>query len=360
MSATERLGNITDFDSARPARDANVTKRYRLLDAARELLPKHRVGSCLHVPIPGKGIEIWKETVSGNAHLHGVGRCGNGWLCPVCAAKIGIGRAAEIEEAIGKAKKQGLSIVFVTLTARHERADHLVDNLAGMKEALRFMRKGRAWKRLKDTYGFEGDITGWEITWGFGAGWHAHSHSAYFLHAAPDVQAVEQEIGALWRQALGREGLDCNDHGVKVLAGDKYLAKYLAKWGLSNELTSPDKGGRKDNYTPFQLLALYEQGESWAGGLYQELAGATKGLSMLRWSRGLRAYFGMGDEVSDQDLAEAETTEGAVKVLAMCWQDYKKLLYTGRRGIIGEMLMVAERGRDALLLWLSLFDVAPP
>lgn len=359
--SNKRLGNITELDSARIARDENVTQRYRLLDVARELLPDYRVSRCLHIPIPGKSIEIWQETKTAHAHLQGVGRCGSGWVCPVCASKIAMGRAAEIQEAIEKAKERGLSIIFVTLTARHSRGDTLSDNLAGLKNTLRFMRKGRAWGNLRRDLGIIGQVDGVEVTWGFSAGWHPHFHTAYFVQKSPDVTLLEGEIFKQWENALSKYGFTCErEYGVKVLLGGEYLSDYMAKWGLKTELTSREKSGRQGNYSPFQLLALYEAGEHWAGGLYQEYAEATKGLSLMRWGRGLRDDLGMGEEVNDQELAEAEVTEGAVKLATLAYNDFRRLIYSGRRGVIGELLTIAERGPGALWIWLGLFGIVPP
>lgn len=359
MSATQPLGNITKFGSTKQEnRDAYIGRRYRLLDTARELLPTYRVASCLHIPVPGKAIEVWREQKTGHAHLHGVGRCGNGWICPVCATRIAIGRADEIQQAIDAARAQALTPVFITFTASHQREDALSTTLTKQKAAMRSMRSSRAWGKLKETYGFTGQIDAWEITWGFGAGWHPHNHGLYFARLAPETQTLEGEIFTQWENAIGKQGLTCNrENGVKVLHGEAAVASYMAKWGLKSELTSNEKQGRKDNFTPFQLLALYEQGEAWAGGLYQEYAEATKGVSMIRWSRGLRAQFALSEPATDEELAEAETTEGAVKMLEIPRSDYRKLIYTGRRGILGEMLQVAERGREALIIWLSIFQI---
>ena len=357
MSATERLGILTEFDSARVE---NITRRYKILDVARELLPTHRVASCLHVPIPGKSVEIWKEEKSGHAHLHGVGRCGSAWVCPVCSMKIAMGRADEIEDGIKAVQAQGLTPVFVTFTVSHQRDDALVFTLTKQKTAMRFMRASRAWGKLKAIYGITGQIDAWEITWGFSAGWHPHGHGLYFVKSAPDVESLENELFGLWSHALSKQGLTCNrENGVKVLHGQAAVAAYMAKWGLQSELTSTEKRGRKDNYTPYQLLSLYEQGELWAGGLYQEFADATKGLSMIRWSRGLRDVLGLRTELTDQALAESEESDGSVLMLSLTRDDYKRIIYTGRRGVIGEMLVVAERGLAELLVWLSIFGISP-
>lgn len=355
--STQRLGIITDFDSARIE---NTTRRYKLLDVTRELLPTHRVSSCLHVPIPGKTVEVWKEEKSGHAHLHGVGRCGSAWVCPVCATKIAMGRATEIEDGIKAAQAQGLTPVFITFTASHTREDALSSTLTKQKAAMRFMRSSRVWGKLKAVYGITGQIDAWEITWGFSAGWHPHSHGLYFTKSAPEVETLETELFDSWTHALSKQGLSCNRaNGVKVLHGQAAVAAYMAKWGLQSELTSTEKRGRKDNYTPFQLLSLYEQGELWAGGLFQEFSDATRGLSMIRWSRGLRDALGMRAEMTDQQLVEVEESDGSVLMVTLDKASYKKIIYSGRRGVIGEMLMAAELGLSELLTWLAAFGISP-
>lgn len=357
MSATERLGNITNFHAAR---GENVTRRYRLLDAARELLPDFRVSQCLHVPIPGQEIGIYKEVKSGHAHQGGVGRCGSVWVYPVCSAKISLGREAEIDEAVRIATEQGWHVVFTTLTSRHNRSDTLADIVKRVKASLSFMRSSRRAKKTREKYGFVGRIDAFESNWGFASGWHFHSHDITFYERLPDTESLEDELYEQWQHALGKQGLQCDrEHGVKVLVGSEHLPGYLTKWGLKNELTSREKPGRAESYSPFQLLALYDSGEKWAGGIFQEYADATKGVSSLRWSRGLRDALGMRSELTDQELVEAEESEGSVLLVTLDKADYKRIIYSGRRGVIGEMLVVAELGLSELLAWLSMFGVFP-
>ena len=358
MSVTERLGNTTNFHAARVE---NVTRRYRLLDVARELLPDFRVSQCLHVPIPGQEIGIYKEVESGHAHQGGVGRCGSVWVCPVCSAKISLGRAAEIEEAVRIATEKGWYVVFTTLTSRHDRSDMLADIVKRVKASLSFMRSSRRAKKIREKYGFVGRIDASESNWGFSAGWHFHGHDITFYERPPDVETLEDELYQQWQHALGKQGLDCDrEHGVKVLMGTEHLPGYLTKWGLKNELASREKPGRAESYSPFQLLALYDAGESWSGSLFQEYADATKGVSSLRWSRGLRDVLGMRGEMTDQELVEAEESEGSVLLVTLSRDEYQRIIYSGRRGVIGEMLTVAELGLPELLAWLSIFGVSPP
>jgi hypothetical protein len=308
--------------------------------------------------IPKKSIEVWKDNETGKAHLKGAMRCGSAWICPVCGSKIAVGRRVEIEEGIAKAKAKGFKMYLLTLTARHSRDDTLSDLMSNSKKALRRMRQNRPWKRFSAKYGFQGHIDATEITWGFSNGWHVHFHMIYLASEGIDTDQAENEIYDLWSKALAKVKMDCDrDHGVMVQPANEKAASYMTKWGLSLEITSREKEGREGNYSPFQLLDLFDRGYKWAGYLFQEYADATKGLSSLRWSRGLRDDLGMGAAATDDELVEEILSEDSTKLLTLTAEQYKSLIYTGITGVIGKMLMVAERGKDALLLWLDYVGV---
>jgi hypothetical protein len=251
--------------------------------------------------------------------------------------------------------------LFVTLTARHSRDDQLEDLLESFKAAKRYMRSGRKWQGVKDDYMVKGSITATENTWGFDNGWHVHFHEIFFVGAAVDLEEVESRFYQLWHKSLDREGLDCSrDHGVEVLYGADKVGKYITKWGLDNELTSIHKAAKKGHFTPFQLLALYREGHEWAGGLFQSHADATKGKTSLRWSRGLRDDMGLGRELTDEELAEAGAGDDSHLMVRFTRSEWNQLLYSGRQGVIGELLIIAERGRKALIIWLAeYFDIHP-
>ena len=65
----------------------------------------------------------------------------------------------------------------------------------------------------------------------------------------------------------------------------------------------------------------------------------------------------MGEEMTDEELAEAEESEQSVLIATLTQEDYKRLIYSGRRGVLGELLMIAERGSDALGLWLGCYNI---
>jgi len=343
-------------------RSGMLRSREMLRNKAAELLPDYRVSTACQLPIiPNRAPEIWKDLDTGRAHIHGLAHCGSAWVCPVCAAKISMARRSEVKEALELAGKMGWKVLFVTLTASHGRDDPVDQLLDKFKAAKRYMRSGRKWQEVKDLYLVKGSITATEFTWGFANGWHVHFHEIFFIGGVTTDEVVEDHFYQLWSAALDREGLSCSrDRGVRVDIGTEKAGEYITKWGLDHELAGLGKAASRGHFTPFQLLALYAAGEEWAGYLFQQYADATKGKASMMWSRGLRDKLGMAEELTDQELAESGAGNNSVCLLRMTRKQYAQLLYSGRAGVIGEMLSVAESGRDALLIWLAeLFDIHP-
>jgi hypothetical protein len=311
--------------------------------------------------IPDRQMEIWKDKSTGKTHVHGVARCGSVWVCPVCASKISLARREEVQEALELAEQMDWKVLFVTLTASHTREDQLIDLFQGFKSAKRYMRSGRKWQAVKQDYLVKGSITATEMTWGFANGWHVHFHEIFFIGAAAEVSEVEERFYQLWSRSLDRERLSCDrEHGVKVQIGSERAGEYITKWGLDHELTSLGKDAKQGSFNPFQLLALYDQGEAWAGGLFQCYADVTKGKVSLRWSNGLRDKIGLSEELTDQEISEAEAGEDSVLLVTLTNKQYRKILYSGRVGVLGEMLSVSEAGQEALRIWLAeLFSIHP-
>ena len=358
------LGSNTNFASHssedhRNWRNETVVNRYRLQDIARELLPLHRINICMKVPIIGTGrVEVWKDNETGHAHIKGVGRCGVFWVCPVCAAKITIGRRNELTDGMSKAREMGWYPVFVTYTARHSRDDTLLEMVKKTRQAQRDLKSGRWWQDNIKSHGLAGVITGIETTYGNENGWHVHYHALMFFDEFVSIKELEVQLFTRWVKALEGQGLDCDrEHGVIVLPGNA-AAAYITKWGIENEIVNPlHKEARQDHYTPFQLLQLYDQGEGWAGFLFKEFAAAFKGVSQLRWSKGLRDRLEMGASVSDQVLADEQTSKNSSLVVSMTWEQYKTLIQRGGRGVIGQLLMVSEIGDLAVFAWLLSFNI---
>ena len=351
------LGSIRKFASVAAVATRNwradmVVNRYKLQDAARRLLPNYAVNACMRVPIKTGVVEIWVDTQTNHAHIKNVGRCGSIWACPVCATRIGMGRRQELEQGMSKARAMGWVPVFVTFTSRHNRNDTIRAMRERTRKAQRALKAGRWWQENVKALGLEGTITAIEATWGAENGWHVHYHAIMFFNQWVDLADLENKLFERWDAVLTRHDLSCTrDHGVRVLPGNA-AASYISKWGLDQELTGMNKDAKDGHFTPFQLLAKFEAGNTLAGELFKDFANAFKGVSQIRWGRGLRASLEMTNELSDQELAEQETSEKSVRIGFLYWNQYREILSTGGAGAIGKMLMVAELGGLALYTWL--------
>lgn len=372
---TRALGNSTDFASALPGgglarRRAGPgvevgdraarrrSRRYALQDVAKALLPGHRCGVCRRALAPAAGyVALMYSDQVGRAHYKGLMVCGSVWVCPVCAATITEQRRAELAE--GLAAHPELTPVLVTVTLQHDREDPLAELVDRLNEAWRWVHAGRWWQRLKARYALAGSVCGAETTWGAACGWHPHKHVLMLLELGPDQfdpLALEAELQERYTLAVAaRGGYASPVYGLRVQVGDKAVGSYLAKWGITEELTKGTvKEGRQGGLTPWDLLARAGEGDIQAARLFVEYAEAMAGRSQLRYSRGLRGRLGLGAELTDEELATKE--EERARVLAVL--DRLAWLEVVRRGLRGALLEVASLGRrDAVEVYLEAYGI---
>jgi hypothetical protein len=189
--------------------------------------------------------------------------------------------------------------------------------LEALQGALDVFTNGRAYMALKDAYGVAGLLRASEVTHGKN-GWHCHLHE---LQALDDVSSVDwdcmrSDYGARWLSSLASVGISGNSHALDVIAGSdasaQFQARYMSKhgklpagdWSIEQELTkSMSKVGHGDNRTPLDLLICSAAGDLGAGDLWREYVQGYKGKKQLRFSKGTRALFGLGGDVSDNTLA---------------------------------------------------------
>ena len=264
-------------------------------------------------------------TKEGTPYLAGINHCACIWLCAPCSARIRRKRAAEIEAANALWVAAGHSITFVTLTSAHDEGDRLRLLLDAQAAAWKKITNGGAWTRLRKQLGIAGHITAIEITCGCN-GWHPHRHVLLYTEDRIDAAgmvALDQHLRGRWGDVMEAAGLrrPDQDHGLDIRynCADHGLGQYVAKvqegdWGVAQEMTRGDlKDGRKSHRTPFEVLAAYFTGGDVADrDLWLEYTRATRGLSAVKWSRGLRAaIFGPGAvERSDAELAAEEDAGG--------------------------------------------------
>lgn len=359
---------LTDFAAATPAA-GEKTRRYRLQKTAQRLLPGHRITVCCHHKQPGQHVvKVVYNPTTARGHYQGLMRCGNRWVCPVCSAARTEADRVDLEAAIDAARDRYLP-VLVTYTARHNLSDSLNDLLTRFQGAYRQMKSWRSFKFIQSEWDWVGSVRSTEVMHSLANGWHPHYHELVFLKLdevkkgwQPDFLAMslQNALTPLWLDALQRAGLSAiNGVGLDVRCGYGEVAAYVAKfghlppaddkgWSIDAELTKGPsaKKGRRGGRSPFQLLALYDQGDKWAGMLFQEYAAAMAGRAQLRWSKGLRDLLEMNDEPNEN--APIDESEDDDQIMAEL--DHDQWQCVTRAGLRGEVLQVAATG-NVQKLW---------
>jgi len=363
--ATTVPDNTDRRQSARSARHA----AQRILWAESRLKPVKLCG--LHARNDTSGQVAIKATGTGEsrrAGVSGVMRCGSTWACPVCSHKISATRAEEVTAAIEKWQNLGptFRVALLTLTMRHKEGQSLLELWAALSNAWEKVTSGRGWVNDQALYGtwlprqiksgeHRGEIVSSqripfvrvvEATHGRN-GWHVHIHCVLFLGPtmtadAPtpvDVQALGYSMFRRWRRALaaGVKKRGSQEYRVPPMAtptrsrgvdiklvtegatalGD-YFAKavYPAHRAAGFEATmGQHKAPKNGNRTPFTILAdIAANGDAADLDLWHEWERGSKGRRQLTWSPGLREFLALGDEQTDEQVADDDSLNGDVLV----------------------------------------------
>lgn len=297
-------------------RDAALVQRFTLQAAARELLPRERVASCMWRPIPAReSIEVYHAPRTSSAHFGGLQVCGSVWCCPVCAVKVSERRRVELHGGIETwlCAACGHRLVLATFTLQHRPSDALGVVLGRLKVARRDLTSGRAAKAFNGRYGVAGSIRTLEVTHGAN-GWHPHLHVLLFLERDVAVESLRDELGERWPQCVAAAGGYAGKAGCDVRHSDRDIAEYVSKWGkqprwtTAHEMTKAvTKKGHESGRTPTELLMNYVDQDAAAGRLWMQYACTMKGERQLWWSHGLRKRLGLVVvEQSDEELAVAQ------------------------------------------------------
>lgn len=306
------LGNYVKTGDQTKRKERRQTN-FAMKSAAANILKKHnekdavRVSHCRYVARQDQ-VQLMQEKASGKAHFTGLKTCGSVWWCPCCSPRIAAKRKLELDTLFSGARAEGLAVVMLTLTARHDRKTDLVPFLDGMKAAKKRLRERREWRALP----IVGSVTATEVTHG-ASGWHPHHHEIILLKAS-ESEALEMVEGlrAVWLRCLEAYGMSGNKHAFQV-QGASAAGAYVAKFGAAEEIAlHGKKQGRDGSRTPWQLLEDAEEKDEFgrlvdpqAAILWGQYAMAFKGRRQLVWSRGLKKRFGI-DEVSDEAAASDE------------------------------------------------------
>jgi len=288
--------------------------------------------------IVGDGVMPVMRSLDGaKARVGSIKTCGSVWACPVCAAKIAEVRRRELTYAMVQHTAQGGNAYLLTFTFPHYKGQSLDDLMEPFDKARQSFQNSKGWKKVMGKDGTAnriGSVTSLEVTYGIGNGWHPHLHMLIFCKAGAFDEGEADEQGRLTSKAIdyfrsewvrllekrklvdGNNRQWANQYALDVRGG-KGAAEYIAKWGheeqwgMSRELTSShaktgkrETWGAKNHYTPFQLLAMSNDGDGHATCAFREFVTAFEGKRMLTWSPGLKNHFGV--EEMDDTTAAAE------------------------------------------------------
>lgn len=327
------------------------SERWFLRGIMQEITGINRLKHCGRKPI-ANGVSLRMSQVDGGGHragYAGLETCGSVWACPVCAAKITHERQEELAQVIRKALDEGLHVSMLTLTQRHHRGQTLSDLWESLSYAWGRVTSGRKWVQFKEQLGLRGYARAVEVTHGEN-GWHAHVHAVMITERRPEVTPlffqrkqgrrklpypVEMRMPAdfvadTWEKALAKKGIGFlrNRGGMDWQTAKPSEALGLASYvGKMNAVVATDSAGqvaseatlgqfkraKGSNMTPFQMLGdIALIGDADLVDLWREYERVSKGKRALTWSRGLRAWAGLGQERTDEEIAEDQAGDDTV------------------------------------------------
>lgn len=370
--------------SSRRDRNARLLERFALSRVVRSLIPKDRPGKCHRLrQSTAQDVEIHRSIEHGFTFYKNLQTCGSVWGCPICQAKIAERRRQELLSCIEGWKAQGGVVLLLTLTHPHNAGDSLADLVAAEQGAIHAFFRNKAGRRFLDRMGCRFHVRAWEVTHGrlrtLNNGWHPHFHILLFVRIPDDQDAIhlddfEDEAYRVWAQACKLGGLEepSRKHGVSLENGDKaadYVAKMdgdearqngqvgaVPRWGADSELTRGHTKRAKDGETPTDLLrALFvNPKDSQAGNLWREFFHAFRGKRQLVYSRGMREYFELGRDLTDEEIA-AKQEDHSVFLAGIPLEQWRQVL---KYQAVGEALILSEHSVEALNRMLQSLEVA--
>ena len=306
------LGNNTDNSAIRTQQGFQAIKeRFKLLDSARKILDGERTQHCFYNRVDkNDGVGVTFNKFRNKANYTNVMRCANAWGCPVCAAIISEHRKCEVKDAMDWWKKQGGSVLLLTLTVPHYSDTDIKQLKKDLKKAYsKFFKGVRASKDMFERWQIKHYISCFEITHGTN-GFHPHYHVLLFVPYSLGKQSlpgIKQDMYKVWKDCCLKAGLDepSEKHGLDLQAGNEAGA-YVAKWGLEHEMTKGHiKKGKENNRTPFDILRSYTDSENQAdSNLFKLYYFAFKGTRQLNWSKGLKKLVSKAEEKTDQEIVD--------------------------------------------------------
>lgn len=353
-----------------------------------------RVKKCGRVARVPDGL-VGVRSHAGVSGFSGLCTCGSVWACPVCNAKVMARRALEVGAAIAAWQAQGGAVVFHTLTMRHRRNQRLETLWDALQGAWAATRAGKVYAKWAARLGLVGYVRAVEVTYGRN-GWHVHIHALWFVGGAPatdeacgadgppdasaaagppapaaatatdaptptpaDVAGFAGWVHGKWARALVRHGLDAPlrvGQEARLVTGpaDADLAAYLSKsTDLGLELTQSQSKRARSSFSTrptWDLLTdVLDQGDADALDLWHEWEAGSHNRRQITWAQGLRRRLDVGEEKSDEEIAEEEAGgDDLVLITAAGWSGL-----IARPWLIARVLDAADAGAAALRTFLD-------
>jgi len=340
----------TSINSGAKYIHSNRSNRIKLLENIKRLFIDSnldfRVNHCLSFNYGSSdGVELVKS--GDHVKILNVTSCGSVWICPVCSARIASERRRELSQAV---ESRDLYTALVTITIAHNRSDRLADLMSALNKSIGKLRSGRFYQDLINQYGIVASATSLEVTHGSN-GWHPHKHIILFFDRYNDSQAIkelQERLIERYTKIIAKSGYYASSyHSIDVRASRKDVTGYIAKWSLIDEISNVQaKSGRRESLTSWELAQLACSGDREARDLFFEYAQSTFGKRSLSWSRGARKLLGIGEEKSDEEIAQEQEEEEQVHIVKFTISEWK---FIERYRLIGEVYHLAERsGADAI------------
>jgi hypothetical protein len=340
---------------------AIIVQGWYLRSVARELLRKSgygfRLGTCgAKISRRERGVTVFRRRDRAYGRIGGVCVCGQSVVCPVCAPRIAAFRAAEVEQAFSRALQSGYEAVLDTYTMPHWPGSSLGSEIDTFANAWRRFTGGRV--ALGHRFGYLGNHTAREITWGDRNGWHYHHHQLRYVR--PGTHESDQ-LRASWLaclQAVDRFSDGAEEHAFRSeRVRDENGAKYTAKLASSVDAQAlacglEIAGSAMKGRNIVRLLGDYTRGDEEAGRtwLHGVREVCTRKISSVRWSPALREKLGISPEKSDKQIAEEKaerTDEYLGELTALQWRTV--LMHRGEFPLVA----AAQHGVDAINTFLS-------
>lgn len=322
------------------------SERWAMKWAVDTLLYGSRQFKCHRWKIPGKDLEVKLSLEHEKAFFAGFECCGSVWGCPLCAPKITERRRVEVSSAIERAKELGFKVMLATFTIPHGIGHDLKAIREQLRKAWLHQTNGRAGKQMRKMIGVVEYLRVIEVTLGPN-GWHPHFHVLLILDTTWSPEVVRRLWYPVWLESCRKVGLDdpSEAHGVHVDDGER-AAQYVTKWGLDSEMTKGHLKKGKKSVNPWDLLRVHTFGldgvaselrevveglgidRDKAGALWLVFFHAFKGARQLHPSKGFRKLLGLGEEMTDQQLAQEEMDKAAALLATLTDEQRLNLVRT--------------------------------